>query len=101
MKKDCNKWKAKKGKGKDNEPEEKKKSSVKIEEINVTENVSQDSDACKTISTEIYFTSNMDSIFLTASDGYALSDWILDSGHHFMYLRTESGLRHMWPLKIM
>ena len=52
---------------------------MKIEEINVTENVSQYSDACKTVSTEIYFTSNMDSIFLTDFDGYALSDWILDS----------------------
>ena len=56
MKKDCNKWKAKKGKGKVNKLEEKKNSSVNIEEINVTKNVSQDNDACKIVSSKIYFT---------------------------------------------
>ena len=40
MKRDCTKWKEEKGKGKDNELEEKKKSSVKIQEINVMENSS-------------------------------------------------------------
>ena len=29
---------------------------------------------------KIYFTSAMESTFLTAKDGYALSDWIIDSG---------------------
>ena len=71
MKRDCTKWKEEKGKGKDSELEEKKKSSVKIQEINVMENSSQDSDDSK----EIYFTCKMDYAFLTTKDGYALSDW--------------------------
>ena len=71
MKKDCNKWKAEKGKGKDHEPEEKKKSSVKIEEINVTENVTAVDDACKIALADIYFSSSMNSAFLTAKNGYA------------------------------
>lgn len=37
MKRDCPKWKAKKGKDKSFEHDEKKKSLVKLEEINVTE----------------------------------------------------------------
>ena len=57
-----------------NKPKEKKKSLVNIDKINVTKNGTQDSDACKTVSTKIYFTSEMDFSFLIVCDGYALSD---------------------------
>lgn len=68
---------------------------MKVEQVNVTdtdahEDVHGDDasnedvhgdDACKTTSIEIYLTkSTMNSTFLTAKDGYALSDWIIDSG---------------------
>ena len=36
-------------------------------------------DVCKVTLVEIYFTSSMDFAFLTAKDGYALSDWIINS----------------------
>ena len=71
IKKDCSKWKVEKGKGKENEPKEKKKSSMNI--------ISWESDAYKVVSIEVHFTSNMGSILLIAFDGYTLSDWILDS----------------------
>lgn len=49
MKRDYTKWKEEKGKEKDSELEEKKKSSMKIQEINVMENSSLDSDDSKEI----------------------------------------------------
>ena len=75
MKRDCPKLKEEKGKGKDNDLEE-RKSSVKIQEINVIEDASHDSVDHK----EIYFTSKLDPLFSTATDGYAQNDWVLDSG---------------------
>ena len=84
MRRDCPKWKEEKGNGKADDSNDKKKSTVKIEEINVigtyAEDDAQGVDACKITSAEIYFTSVLESAFLTAKDGYALSDWIIDSG---------------------
>lgn len=80
MERDCQKWKAKKGKGKNSEHDDKKKSSVKAEEINVTKPVADDNDAKGKSCGDIFFTSNLDSVFLTTEDGYAMSDWIIDSG---------------------
>ena len=77
MRKDCSKWKQEKGKAKVSEHEDKKKSGVKIEEINVTGIVDSVVDKG---SSDIFLVSAMDSIFLTTEDGYAMSDWILDSG---------------------
>ena len=77
MRKDCSKWKQEKGKAKVFEHEDKKKSGVKIEEINVTGIVDSVVDKG---SSDIFLVSAMDSIFLTAEDGYAMCDWILDSG---------------------
>ncbi|RYA47095.1 hypothetical protein DD606_23800, partial [Enterobacter cloacae complex sp. GF14B] len=78
MKRDCREWKAEKGKEKAEDHGEKNKSSVKIQEINVTNTVAEDDSL---VSGDIYFLKNtMDSALLTASDGNALSDWIIDSG---------------------
>ena len=77
MRKDCSKWKQEKGKAKVFEHEDKKKSGVKIEEINVTGIADSVVDKG---SSDILLVSAMNSIFLTAEDGYAMSDWILDSG---------------------
>ena len=52
---------------------------MKIEDINVRDTSTHDDDACKTLTEDIYFTSSMDSTYLTAKDGYDLSDLIVDS----------------------
>ena len=80
MKRDCPKWKAEKGKEKSSKHDEKKKSLVKIEEINVIEPVSEDNDAKEKACGDIYFTSTLDFVFLTIADGYALNVCIIDSG---------------------
>ncbi|MCO5551785.1 hypothetical protein L7F22_005287 [Adiantum nelumboides] len=51
---------------------------MKIEEVNVTR---YGSDSDFGIATgDIFLTSNFDSIFLTAEDVHAMSDWIINSG---------------------
>ena len=77
MRKDCSKWKQEKGKAKVYEHKDNKKSGIKIEEINVIGIVDNVVDKG---SIDIFLVSTMDSVFLTAKDGYAMSDWILDSG---------------------
>lgn len=79
MKRDCPKWKVEKGKEKSSKHDEKKKILVKLEEINVMEPVTEDSDAKGKACGDIYFTSTLDSIFLIVEDGYVISDWIIDS----------------------
>lgn len=68
MKKDCPKWKAEKGKDKE-EGQSSKGSNVKIKESNV---------ACIEDDGEILFTLDLDPSFLLASDGNDVSDWIID-----------------------
>ena len=76
MKKDCREWKAEKGKEKAEDHGE-KKSSVKIQEVNVTSTIAEDESA---VSGDIFLLkSTLESALLTASDGHALSDWIIDS----------------------
>ena len=53
---------------------------MKIEEINATEDAHEAMHGHETASAEIFLTSTLDSAFLTAKEGYALSDWIIDSG---------------------
>ena len=78
MKRDCREWKAEKGKDKAEDHGEKNKSSVKIQEINVTSTITADDSL---VSGDIYLLKNtLDSVLLTTSDGHALSDWIIDSG---------------------
>ena len=77
MKKDCRDWKASKGKEKAEDHGE-KKSSVKIQEVNVTSTIAETEEQ---VSRDIFFlNSSIDSVLLTAADGHALSDWIIDSG---------------------
>ena len=68
MKRDYTKWKVDKGKEKSYEHDEKKKSLVKIKEINVTESVTYDSDANGKAGADIFFTSTLDFVFLTATE---------------------------------
>ena len=75
MRRDCQKWKQEKGKGKALDSEDKKKG-VKIEEVNVTHN-NEDSDGDKTLG-DIFYT-NFDPMFFIIEDGYDMSDWTLDS----------------------
>ncbi|MCO5615159.1 hypothetical protein L7F22_069448 [Adiantum nelumboides] len=78
MKRDCRTWKARKGKEKSEEQGEKTKSSVKIQEVNVTNDVAEGDNK---ESRDIYFLSSIiDSVLLTATDGHALIDWIIDLG---------------------
>ena len=76
LKKDCYKWKREKGKGKkeENQKEEKKASSVKIEEVNTLSKAKE---------VDILFTSTMDSIHLMATNQGISNDWVLDSGASF------------------
>ncbi|MCO5561666.1 hypothetical protein L7F22_015287 [Adiantum nelumboides] len=70
-------WKAKKGKEKTEEQGEKTKCTVKIQETNVTSVVAEGDNP---LSGDIYFLkSTIDSLSLTATDGHALSDWIIHS----------------------
>ncbi|MCO5593894.1 hypothetical protein L7F22_047913 [Adiantum nelumboides] len=71
MRKDYMKWKQEKGKANISEQDDKKKSLVKIEEVNVT-GYGSDNDF-KIATGDIFLTSSYDSTFLTAKDGYAMS----------------------------
>ena len=68
MKKDCPKWKAEKGKDKE-ESHNSNGSNVKIEEINV---------ACIDEDGDILFTLILDPSLLITSDGNDFSDWLND-----------------------
>ena len=76
LKKDCYKWKREKGKGKkdENQKEEKKAFSVKIEEVNTLSEAEE---------RDILFTSTMGSIHLVGIDQGISNDWVLDSGALF------------------
>ena len=76
LKKDCYKWKREKGKGKKehNQKEEKKASSVKIEEVNT---INKDEEG------DIIFISTIGSIHLVATNQGISNDWVLDSGASF------------------
>ena len=51
---------------------------MKIQEVNVTSTVAENEEQ---MSRDIFFlNSSVDSVLLTATDGHALSDWIIDSG---------------------
>ncbi|MCO5589376.1 hypothetical protein L7F22_043343 [Adiantum nelumboides] len=76
MRKDCTKWIQEKGKAK-SEQDDKKKSSVKIEKVNVTGSGS--ANYFGIAASDIFLTSSYDFAFLIAEDGYAMSDWIIDS----------------------
>ena len=67
MKRDYPKWKVDKGKEKSFEHDE-KKFLMKIGEINVVESVRYDSDANEKSCVDIFFTSTLDFVFLTAID---------------------------------
>ena len=49
----------------------------------MAESVTSDSGANGKACADIFFTSTLDSVFLTAIDGYALSDWIINLGASF------------------
>ena len=51
---------------------------MKIQEVNVTSTVAENEEQ---MSRDIFFlNSSVDLVLLTAADGHALSDWIIDSG---------------------
>ena len=67
MKRDCREWKAEKDKDKAEDHGEKNKSSVKIQEINVTSTIARNDSP---VSGDIYLLkSTLESVLLTASDG--------------------------------
>ncbi|MCO5562163.1 hypothetical protein L7F22_015789 [Adiantum nelumboides] len=101
MKRDYRTWKAKKGREKAEEQGEKTKSTVKIQEINVTSVVA---DGDNPVSRNIYFLkSTFDAVSLTTTDGHALSDWIIESRaslhvspHRDWFTSYVSTKDHVW-----
>ncbi|MCO5553040.1 hypothetical protein L7F22_006560 [Adiantum nelumboides] len=77
MRKDGTKWKQEKGKAKSLDQDDKKKSLVKIEEVNVTGSGSYKD--FEIAAADIFLTNSYDFAFLIAEDGYAMSDWIINS----------------------
>ena len=75
---------------------------MKIQEINVAESVTYDNNANEKACANIFFTSTLDFVFLTATYGYALSDWIIGSGASYhVSPHKEWFTLSMWPQKIM